>query len=507
MEVTNRYERMDILWKMWKRNYALEGSESMESLFKNIGGLQEICVQSIKGKSLELIMEQLFAEINFLKEEVEFLREEGVQKSNLISTLTDSSLCKINNQRNHVLSVDVLNQNFNSIEYNDPSRLTTRVRKKLDAMNNSKEHTSTLLDFNDDSFLKDEILFLREETKQKSKLIANLTDALSTHTKKRQLQLHKLATQTRTLLRKKRSLTPKDEKNTTPLLTEYKRYTPKLKENEEVYIEQNDEKIFQRPSPALDEESESSDVLESEEVVSYPIADIAKHLYSLWKKDPTRLENANGSWLANTSSDISKDETNEKDNINNKQDEVSKEQYNRTCNKEMINANEKQVEKDTQNETPSKHQPWDNKLSEETTQDTICQLADQDGMKYLTRLRIGISHLRAHMFNTQYQDVPNPCCTCDNVSIETTAHYLLHCTNYTKLRSKLFETLRTVISFENPYKEKDIVNLLLYGDPSHTFEVNKRILETTIRYITDTSRFVQPLMSNDVYDGDTSQLS
>ena len=46
------------------------------------------------------------------------------------------------------------------------------------------------------------------------------------------------------------------------------------------------------------------------------------------------------------------------------------------------------------------------------------------GVKLLTRLRLGLSHLHKHKFKHDFQDSLNPICSCGN-NIETSAHFLL----------------------------------------------------------------------------------
>ena len=57
------------------------------------------------------------------------------------------------------------------------------------------------------------------------------------------------------------------------------------------------------------------------------------------------------------------------------------------------------------------------------------------GIKYLTRLRLGLSHLREHKFKHGFLDSLNPICNC-GLDIESTCHFLLHCpTSYMKEHS------------------------------------------------------------------------
>ena len=57
------------------------------------------------------------------------------------------------------------------------------------------------------------------------------------------------------------------------------------------------------------------------------------------------------------------------------------------------------------------------------------------GIKYLTRLRLGFSHLRYHKFKHSFLDAVDPLCSC-NTAFENTVHYFLHCPNSTKYISQ-----------------------------------------------------------------------
>ena len=65
------------------------------------------------------------------------------------------------------------------------------------------------------------------------------------------------------------------------------------------------------------------------------------------------------------------------------------------------------------------------------------------GVKLLTRLGLGLSHLREHKFKHGFQDSLNPICSCGK-DIETSAHLLLHCPHYFNERSTFFKTIRNI---------------------------------------------------------------
>ena len=54
------------------------------------------------------------------------------------------------------------------------------------------------------------------------------------------------------------------------------------------------------------------------------------------------------------------------------------------------------------------------------------QCHNPKGIKLVTKLRLGLRHLREHKFKHSFQGTLNPLCSC-GVDIETTSHYFLHC--------------------------------------------------------------------------------
>ena len=65
------------------------------------------------------------------------------------------------------------------------------------------------------------------------------------------------------------------------------------------------------------------------------------------------------------------------------------------------------------------------------------------GIRLLTRLRLGLSHLREHKFKYSFQDCLNPLCFCGS-EIETSTQYLLHCPIYTNERMTLLNKIKGI---------------------------------------------------------------
>ena len=56
------------------------------------------------------------------------------------------------------------------------------------------------------------------------------------------------------------------------------------------------------------------------------------------------------------------------------------------------------------------------------------------GIKYLTRIRLGFSHLRYHKFKHGFLDAIDPFYGC-STGIGNTVHYFLHCPNFSKAQN------------------------------------------------------------------------
>ena len=103
------------------------------------------------------------------------------------------------------------------------------------------------------------------------------------------------------------------------------------------------------------------------------------------------------------------------------------------------------------------------------------------GIKLLTRLRVGLSHLREHKFRHNFQDSLDP--------FETTIHFFLHCLNYSNQR-KISNIKRSLLN----QNDSIVVETPLFGSNSLNDEENAWIIESTIEYIITTGRFITPLL-------------
>ena len=101
---------------------------------------------------------------------------------------------------------------------------------------------------------------------------------------------------------------------------------------------------------------------------------------------------------------------------------------------------------------------------------------------YLTRLRLGLSHLRAHKHQYNFSDTSSKYCSCRDNLPETVEHYLLHCPIYSLLRRELFGNLRLIVSLLTLTSSADTRNLLLYGNPCYDFHTNKNTIQLALSF-------------------------
>ena len=114
------------------------------------------------------------------------------------------------------------------------------------------------------------------------------------------------------------------------------------------------------------------------------------------------------------------------------------------------------------------------------------------GVQLLTRLRLGLNHLREHIFKHGFQDTLNPLCSCGK-EVETTFHFLLSFSNCSDERLTLLSKIRNVDPNILENNNSQITQLFLYGDKRFTALTNFVILSSSLGYILVTKRFDEPL--------------
>ena len=110
-------------------------------------------------------------------------------------------------------------------------------------------------------------------------------------------------------------------------------------------------------------------------------------------------------------------------------------------------------------------------------------------IKYLSRIRFGLSHLSEHKYKHSFQDTLNPICACGS-DIETPCHYLISCPIFDAKRNTLLNNKSRQVSHSIlNLNHSEITHVLLFGDFSLKNETNTEILNSTMNYILSTNRF------------------
>ena len=97
----------------------------------------------------------------------------------------------------------------------------------------------------------------------------------------------------------------------------------------------------------------------------------------------------------------------------------------------------------------------------------------------MTRLRIGLSHLKEQKFKRNFQEFVDPLRSCRN-DIESTVHFFLHCPNFATQRQTLLNKLKSINASIMTENENSVVRTLLFGRPGFNYSTNKEIINATI---------------------------
>ena len=119
---------------------------------------------------------------------------------------------------------------------------------------------------------------------------------------------------------------------------------------------------------------------------------------------------------------------------------------------------------------------------------SVFECHNLQGIKFLTRLLLGLSHLREHKF----QDLLNPLCKC-GAEVESTSHFLLHCLIYNNDWSSLLSTIRNTHCKLFEITDSSLTQTLIYWNPSFGVITNLLVLNATIDFILSTKRFEETL--------------
>ena len=112
------------------------------------------------------------------------------------------------------------------------------------------------------------------------------------------------------------------------------------------------------------------------------------------------------------------------------------------------------------------------------------------GFVFLTWLSIGFSHLREPKFRHGFSDIADPICFCRTNAVENTEHCFLHGSSFANQRTILFDERSSkhrhkLWSFRFFY----FFQMLLFGNPNFSDNVNSGIIYAVIKFIESTNHF------------------
>ena len=123
---------------------------------------------------------------------------------------------------------------------------------------------------------------------------------------------------------------------------------------------------------------------------------------------------------------------------------------------------------------------------------SVFQCYNPQGIKFLTRHLLDLSHLREHKSKHSFQDSLNPLCRW-GAEVQSTAHILLHCPIYNNDWFSLLSTIRNIDCKLLEISDSSLTHTILYGNPSFDVITNSLILNATIDFILFTKKFEEAL--------------
>ncbi len=128
------------------------------------------------------------------------------------------------------------------------------------------------------------------------------------------------------------------------------------------------------------------------------------------------------------------------------------------------------------------------------TPNPLYKIDHEGGNLHHTRLRLGLSHLRAHLYANNI--IPDPTCQFCGLEVESLDHFLLRCPTYTVHRVRYLMDINNVLP--PPYiaslNDEKIVELFLYGDSTLDYNINVELFTMAQTFLTNSKRFSQRVL-------------
>ena len=122
------------------------------------------------------------------------------------------------------------------------------------------------------------------------------------------------------------------------------------------------------------------------------------------------------------------------------------------------------------------------------SENKIFNIHDQVGIKLITRLRLGFSHLLQHRFRHNFEDNLKPLCFC-SIEAETTLHFFLQCQFFNDIREILMNDLMNIDRSLPSLSQDKLISVLLYRSDAFDRKRNCKILICTVQLIKDSHKY------------------
>ena len=115
------------------------------------------------------------------------------------------------------------------------------------------------------------------------------------------------------------------------------------------------------------------------------------------------------------------------------------------------------------------------------------------GIKYITRIRLGLSHLREHKFKHSFQDTLDPICNLV-MMLNLLFIFFLHCPLYSNQPRTILHSLVNIHHTLLGNTDFSLTQILLFGNATFNAIENTKIINLTIDIVLSTKRFDKLLL-------------
>ena len=127
------------------------------------------------------------------------------------------------------------------------------------------------------------------------------------------------------------------------------------------------------------------------------------------------------------------------------------------------------------------------------------KIHDINGIKVLNRLGIHSSHLNELKFRHNFRAIIDPMCSY-GLEPETTLYYLLRCNLSSDHGTEVLNDICALNPTLKNLSDEKLLNIFLYGSENFSFNTNKKIIKSTIRFLKISERFIGPWINESLFE-------